>query len=96
MPTNKPDYRSKNGWKNYKKYQWSKLDIKKRAARNKARKDSGLKKWDTREVDHKNWNPLDNSKKNKRIISRKRNRILWAAKANKTKWRIDWPNLFYV
>lgn len=97
MPTNSPDYRSKNNWANYKKYQWKSSDIKKRSSRNKARNDAvkswRIKKWDkNKEIDHKDGNPLNNSKKNIRIISRTTNRTLWAAKANHKKG----PNLFYV
>lgn len=43
----------------------------------------GLAKWDRKEVDHKNSNATDNSKKNLRIISRTTNRKLGAKKANK-------------
>lgn len=74
--------------KNYKKHWWKKSQIKKRSEQNKARKMLGLKKWDPREADHKK--PLSSgwktTKKNLRIISRKKNRSLWAKIANRKKW----------
>ncbi len=85
MPTNSKEYQRKN----YKKYWGSKVAIKKRSEQNKARRLAWLKKWDKREADHKK--PLSKwgktTKKNVRIISRKTNRKLWAAIANKKKWR---------
>ena len=49
-----------------------------RAARNAARrrmeKAGRVKKGDGKEVDHKNHNPRDNSKKNLRVVSRTTNR----------------------
>ena len=73
--------------KNYKKYWWQPNQIKKRSEQNKARKMSWLKKWDPREADH--VKPLDKwgktTKWNIRVISRKKNRQLWAAIANKKK-----------
>jgi len=49
-----------------------------RAARGRARyklmKEGKVKKGDGKEVDHKNFNPEDNSKKNLRVISKKANR----------------------
>lgn len=83
MATNSKSYNKAN----YKKYWWSKSAIKKRSKQNKARKMSGLKKWDPREADHKK--PLSkwwsNKKSNIRIISRKKNRQMWAKIANKKK-----------
>lgn len=77
MPA-KRDYR-----KEYKDYHSKPEQKKNRAARNKARKEMGLKVGDPREVDHKK--PLSkggsNSKKNLRIVSRTTNR----KKGNKTK-----------
>ncbi len=70
MPA-KRDYK-----KEYARDHASKKQKKDRAARNKARKESGLKKGDGKEVDH--VIPLSkggsNSKKNRRIVSRKTNR----------------------
>ncbi len=62
--------------KEYREYHGKAGQIKKRAERNKARKEMGLKKGDPREVDHKK--PLSkggsNSKRNLRVVSRKTNR----------------------
>ena len=59
--------------------------VKNRAARNKARADSGLKKGDSREVDHKV--PLSkggsNSKSNTRVVSRSTNRAKGAGLINR-------------
>ena len=83
MASNSKEYQRKN----YQKYWGSKKAIKKRTEQNKARKMSGLKKGDPREADHKT--PLSKgwktTKTNIRIISRKTNRRLWAAIANKKK-----------
>ena len=60
----------------YDTYHGTPEQIKKRAARNKARKDMGLKNGDGKEVDHKN--PLSkggsNTKKNLKVTTRKANR----------------------
>lgn len=62
--------------KEYRDFHGKPSQIKKRAARNKARRESGLTKGDGREVDHKK--PLSkgggNSKSNTRITSRHTNR----------------------
>lgn len=91
MPTNKKWYWSKNWWANYKKYQWTDKAKKDRAARNKARREAERKgkvrKWDWKEVHHKNWKPQDNRKKNVSVVTRKYNRQDWAKKANKSKWK---------
>lgn len=69
-----------NGKRDYKKeLNWEKSDkpsrVKDRAKRNSARKQSGLKVGDPRQVDHKK--PLSsggsNSKKNLRVVSAKTN-----------------------
>lgn len=69
--------------KEYKEYHSKPEQKKNRAARNKARKEMGLKAGDPREVDHKK--PLSkggsNSKKNLRVVSRTTNR----KKGNKSK-----------
>lgn len=50
-----------------------------RAARNKARsiaeKAGRVKRGDGREVDHKDFNPRNNSSKNLRVVSKKTNRV---------------------
>lgn len=78
MPTNSKEYMKKN----YKKYWWNSKAIEDRTKRNAARRKSWLAVWDTREVDHINGISWWNGKSNLRIISRKKNRQLWAAKAN--------------
>ena len=69
--TRKRDYK-----KEYARDHSSPKAKKNRAARNKARRESGLKKGDPREVDHKR--PLSkggsNAKSNRRIVSRTTNR----------------------
>ena len=69
--TAKRDYK-----KEYKRDHSSPTSKKHRAARNKARRESILKKGDSREIDH--IKPLSkggaNSKKNTRIVSRSTNR----------------------
>ncbi len=66
----------RNYKKEYKDYHKKPKQIKNRAKRNKARRVSGLKKGDKREVDHKK--PLSkggsNGRKNLRIVSRTTNR----------------------
>jgi len=74
MPTKKED---RDYSKEYKRDHKSKKDKLDRAARNKARKDKGLKKGDGKEVDHEK--PLSKggsrtSKKNQRVVSRSENR----------------------
>ncbi len=68
--------KKRNYKKEYKKFQGKPGQIKNRAKRNKARRVSGLKKGDKREVDHKK--PLSrggsNKKSNTRIVSRTVNR----------------------
>jgi hypothetical protein len=78
MPTNSKEYMKKN----YKKYWWNPKAIEDRTKRNAARKKSWLAVGDPREVDHINGIAGWNGKWNIRILSRKRNRQLWAAKAN--------------
>jgi len=60
----------------YETYHGTPSQIKNRAARNKARKDMGLKNGDGKEVDHKK--PLSkggsNTKKNLKVTTRKANR----------------------
>lgn len=67
------DYRSE-----YLNYQSSPEQKKKRAARNKARrqflKAGRVSKGDGMDVDHKNHNPFDNSASNLRVLKKSRNR----------------------
>jgi hypothetical protein len=62
----------------YKMYHGTEEQIKRRAARNKARrimeKNGKTHKGDPREVDHKNKNPLDNSASNIRMRDKHANR----------------------
>ena len=71
--TKKRDYK-----KEYNDYHASDEQKKRRAARNNARrsalKTGAVHKGDNKEIDHKNFNPLDNSAKNKQVLSRKANR----------------------
>lgn len=71
MATKKRDYK-----KEYRDYHSKPEQVKNRAARNKARKEMGLKVGDPREVDHKK--PLSkggsNGKSNLRVVSRTTNR----------------------
>lgn len=64
--------------KEYKDYHGKPEQIKRRAARNKARrymvKNGRTHKGDPREVDHKNKNPLDNSPDNIRMRDKSANR----------------------
>ena len=83
------DYFAKNGKKNYKKYIWTPDAIEAIGMRKKARKKMWLKVWDPREVDHKNWNPRDNSPKNLRVISRTKNRKLWWASKKRTDGKLE-------
>ncbi len=74
MPTKKAKKRDYK--KEYSDFHGTKEQKLNRAKRNKARKDSGLKKGDKREVDH--IKPLSkggsNGTKNTRVVSKKTNR----------------------
>jgi hypothetical protein len=62
----------------YDNYHSSPEQIKKRASRNKARrqmeKKGAVSKGDGKDVDHKNGNPLSNNPKNLRVTSKTSNR----------------------
>lgn len=94
MVTNSKSYNAKN----YKKFWWNKEAISDRSERNKARrkmeKSWKVSKWDWKEVDHKKWVKAWNGKKNLRVISQKKNRQLWAEKANRNKAKKT--DLYYV
>ena len=68
----------RNYRREYDDYHGKPEQIKRRAARNKARshmESKGLvRKGDGKEVDHKNHNPLDNSEANIRVRSKRANR----------------------
>ena len=63
------DYKKELAWEHKKKPG----RVKDRASRNAARKLAGLKKGDPRQVDHKDNNPRNNSKKNLRKVAAKTN-----------------------
>tara|TARA_R100001163_G_scaffold64545_1_gene59057 strand:+ start:4909 stop:5130 length:222 start_codon:yes stop_codon:yes gene_type:complete len=68
----------RNYRKEYDNYQGRSLQIKRRSARNKARrkmiKQVGKNRLNGKDIDHKDRNPMNNSRKNLRITSKKRNR----------------------
>jgi hypothetical protein len=73
MPKDKDrNYEKENRWQNKPK------QVKERMARNRARakliREGKVKKGDGKEVDHKDFNPLNNSKSNLQVLSRKANR----------------------
>lgn len=69
---------SRNYKSEYSNYQGKPEQIKRRASRNAARatmaKDGKVTKGDGKDVDHKNGSPLQNNKKNLRVISKTANR----------------------
>ena len=73
MPSKMRDYK-----KEYREYQGTPEQKKKRASRNKARrllmKEGKVRKGDGKDVDHKDRNPLNNSKSNLRVQSKHVNR----------------------
>lgn len=85
MGTNSKSYNDKV----YKKYWWNPKAIKARSLRNKARrimeKRGLVKKWDSKEVDHRNGTKAWNWAGNLRVISRLRNRIDWQKKSIKAR-----------
>jgi len=66
--------------KEYREYQGTPEQIKRRAGRNKARrlmiKKGKVRKGDGKDVDHKNKNTLDNRPSNLRIMSKSKNRSI--------------------
>lgn len=64
--------------KEYKNYQGTpaqrKLNDKRKAARRKMEAAGKVRKGDGKDVDHKNGNPRDNSKKNLRVTTKRTNR----------------------
>lgn len=62
----------------YDKFQSSTKSKKDRASRNKVRRaaerSGRVRKGDGKDIDHKDGNPRNNSKKNLRVVSRSRNR----------------------
>jgi len=70
--------KERNYAKEYRDYQGTPEQIARRSARNKARrklmKEGKVHKGDGKEVDHKNFNALDNRASNLRVLSKKANR----------------------
>lgn len=70
--------RNRDYKKEYRDYHGTKEQLKRRAARNKARKlmakDGLVKKGDGKEVDHKDFDPRNNSRSNLRIMRASENR----------------------
>ena len=68
----------RNYRKEYDNYQGRPLQIKRRSSRNKARrkmvKQVGKNRLNGKDIDHRDRNPMNNSRKNLRITSKKRNR----------------------
>lgn len=68
----------RNYRKEYDEYHGTPAQRKNRAARNRARraleKEGRVSKGDGKEVDHKDKNPRNNSRKNLRVVSRRTNR----------------------
>jgi hypothetical protein len=64
--------------KEYRTYHGTKEQLRRRSSRNKARrrmeKDGLVRKGDGKDVDHKDSNPLNNSRSNLRAMSTSRNR----------------------
>lgn len=65
---------ARNYRKEYDNYQGKPSQIKRRAGRNKARRTVLKGRKSSKDVDHKDRNPLNNSRKNLRLVSRSRNR----------------------
>jgi hypothetical protein len=63
----------------YEKYHKSERMKKERASRNNARREAErngqVKKGDGKHVDHRDGNPMNNARKNKRVIGAKANRV---------------------
>ncbi len=70
--------RNRDYKKEYRDYHGTKEQLKRRAARNKARKllakDGLVKKGDGKEVDHKDFNPRNNNRSNLRVMRASKNR----------------------
>jgi hypothetical protein len=70
--------RNRDYKKEYRDYHGTKEQLKRRAARNKARKllakDGLVRKGDGKEVDHKDFNPRNNSRSNLRVLRASVNR----------------------
>ncbi len=70
--------KARNYKKEYRTFHAKPAEKKKRAARNKARsltvKEGRAHKGDGKDVDHKDGNPRNNAKSNRRVISKSKNR----------------------
>lgn len=78
MATNSKEYNKKN----YAKYWGNRSALDARNNRNKARRKLWLKVGDSREVDHKDSNAMNNWSGNLRAVNRTLNRRRGAMKAN--------------
>ena len=70
--------KKRNYREEYDRYHGTSKQKKDRASRNKARRqalcEGKVKKGDKKEVDHKDRNPRNNAKSNKRVVKRSKNR----------------------
>ncbi len=81
--------KKRNYKREYALYHGKPEQIKRRAARNKSRRDAvkagKASKGDGKDVHHKDGNPKNNSSKNTAVISRSKNRAMGGASSKPTK-----------
>jgi len=66
--------KARNYRREYDTYQGKPSQIKRRASRNSARRKVLNGRKSSKDVDHKDRNPMNNSRKNLRLVSKSRNR----------------------